>query len=221
MSLERLQIVGAPTNRVVYPLGLFKKTLVKGTPDLPENYKYNALILVPKDDEEKSNQIAEAYNEAFKALQAKGFPKKSPSAINPNNNCLLDGDKLADEDEKKEAFRGYWIVKVASKNFRPIVTDMSKLVILNDVPIAGLAPSKISPRTLEDGDYVFASISFWVYFNSSFQGIGCNVHAVIRAKAGERIGGASGDVDDYVDIEGYEVEEDDFNFETEGDDKVF
>lgn len=199
--MDRFQIKGAPTCRVVYPQGLFEKRAVKGTEGDP---KYNAIIIVPKSDEAKIKQVTEEFNKAFAELQAKGFKGKSPSAINPKNNCWIDGDAWADREEGKDSFRGYMCLKVASKNFRPIVTDKTKKSILNGVPIPGLMVDQMSDETLEDGDYILCNVSFWVYNNSAAQGIGANVHAVVRMAEGERIGGASSNVEDYIDLEGYE-----------------
>lgn len=202
MSQERFQIKGAPTCRVVYPKGLFTKTLVKGAVDAPENYKYNALILIPKDDADKMAQLNEAYDKAFNELKTNPYFKgKTPASINPKNNCLEDGDKYADENDGKDAFRGYMILKVSSKTVRPLVADMQRRAIFNGHPIAGTPVEKISDEELADGDYIFANVSFWTYGQSGFQGIGANVHAIVRAAEGERIGGASGDVGDYIDTD--------------------
>lgn len=73
-------IKGAPTCRVVYPRGLFEKTQVKGGVGEP---KYNAIILIPKDDAEKVAQVNEFYMKAFKQLQDTGFKSKTPKGINP------------------------------------------------------------------------------------------------------------------------------------------
>jgi len=202
MALPNFQIKGAPTCRVVYPMGLFTKMHVAGVED--STPKYNAFIIVPKDDAAKMQQVNDEYNKAFKELQGKGFAGKTVKAINPKNNCYIDGDEYADEKDGRDAFRGYIILKVASKNFRPIVTDMQKRVIFNGHPISGVAVENISDEELGDGDYVFANVSFWTYAEKTFQGIGCNVHAIMRAAEGERIGGASGNVDDYINPEDYE-----------------
>lgn len=200
-KLERFQIKGAPTCRVVYPQGLFEKKSVSGVED--SEPKYNAFIIIPKGDKDKMEQVSKEFNNAFEELRAKGFSGKTAKAINPKNNCFIDGDEYADEKEGREAFRGYVIIKVASKNFRPIVTDRSKLVITNGIPIPGLDVEKMSTEELCDGDYVLANVSFWVYNQKTFQGIGCNVHAVVRMAAGEAIGGVSQNVDDYIEIEDY------------------
>lgn len=199
--MKNFQITGAATCRVVYPQGLFEKKQVKGAESTP---KYNAIILVPKDDAAKVAQVQNAYNEAFKELQNKGFKFKTPASINPKNNCWVDGDKLADEQEGKEDFRGYYLLKVASRDFRPMVYDLQKRVILNGVPLIGVAVEQISDETLESGDYVFANVSFWTYCNQTASGIGANVHAIMRAGAGERIGGASHNIDDYIKVEDYQ-----------------
>lgn len=202
MAQERFQIKGAPTCRVVYPKGLFTKTLVKGAEDKPENYKYNALILIPKNDADKIAQLNDMYNRAFEELKSNPYFKgKTPASINPKNNCLEDGDKFADENDGKDGFRGYMILKVASKAVRPIVADMQRRAIFNGCPIEGTPVEKISDETLDDGDYIFANVSFWTYGQSGFQGIGANVHAIVRAGAGERIGGASAAVEDYIDTD--------------------
>lgn len=198
--MDRFQIKGAPTCRVVYPSGLFEKRKVNGTEGEP---KYNAVILIPKDDTEKVSQVKEAYAKAFAELQVKGFKGKNAAAINPKNNCLEDGDDYADRVSEKEQFRGFLMLKVASKNFRPIVTDKAKRVILNGVALPNVAVENISDETLEDGDYIFCNVSFWTYFNTTAQGIGCNIHAVVRMAEGERIGGASTAVGDYIDLGDY------------------
>lgn len=202
MGLERFQIKGAPTCRVVFPAGLFTKQAVKGAEE--SDPKYNAFIIIPKSDADKVQQINDEFNRAFEELRGKGFAGKTVKTINPKNTCLIDGDEYADEKDGREAFRGYLILKVASKNFRPIVTDLKKKVIINGVPLAGVDVENMSDEELGDGDYVFANVSFWTYNQKTFQGIGCNVHAIVRAKEGERIAGASQNVDDYIDTEGYE-----------------
>jgi len=202
-KLERFQLKGAPTCRVVYPDGLFEKKSVNGMEDESEP-KYNAFILVPKDDKDKVAQVTKAFKEAFEELRAKGFTGKTVKSINPKNNCFIDGDEYADEKEGREEFRGYYIIKVASKNFRPIVCDRKKLVITNGIPIANLDVEKMSDEELCGGDYVLANISFWVYVQKTFQGIGANIHAVVRMAEGESIGGVSKDVEDYIDMGEYE-----------------
>lgn len=199
--MENFMIKGAPTCRIVYPRGLFEKTQVKGGVGEP---KYNAIILVPKDDAEKVAQVNELYMKAFKQLQDTGFKSKTPKGINPKNNCLQDGDEYADEKEGMDAFRGYLMLKVGSKNFRPIVTDKQKRIIINNVPLPNVDVERLSDEELHDGDYIFANVSFWIYNNSAAQGIGCNVHAVMRMADGEQIGGMPKSVDDYINTADYE-----------------
>jgi len=201
-KLERFQIKGAPTCRVVYPDGLFEKKSVSGVED--SDPKYNAFIIVPKDDKGKVAQILEEFNKAFSELRAKGFEGKTPETINPKNNCFINGDKYADEKDGREDFRGYYIIKVASKNFRPIVVDKTKNVITNGILLPGLDVEKMSDEELCGGDYVIANLSFWVYNQKTFQGIGANIHAVVRMAEGDPIGGVSKDVDDYIDMAEYE-----------------
>lgn len=196
-KLERFQIKGAPTCRVVYPDGLFEKKSVAGVED--STPKYNAFIIIPKDDEAKMKQLDEEFDKAFNNLRGKGFAGKTVKAINVKNNCFIDGDEYADEKDGRESFRGYKIIKVASKNFRPIVVDRSKLVITNGHQIQGLDIERMSDQELNDGDYVFANISFWTYNQKTFQGIGANIHAVVKVKDGEAIGGVSQNVDDYIE----------------------
>lgn len=199
--MDRFQIKGAPTCRIVYPNGLFEKKQVKGGVGDP---KYSAIILIPKDDEAKVAQIKERFAEAFDNLRKQGFTGKTPKSINPKNCCLEDGDDYADEKEGAEDFRGYLRLKVSSKTVRPIVVDKQKRVILNGVPIAGLDVERISDEELGSGDFIFANVQFWTYCNSTAQGIGCNVLAVMRMAPGDPIGGVSHNVDDYISTEGYE-----------------
>lgn len=199
--MKNFALKGKATCRVVYPQTLFEKKQVKGSEGAP---KYNALFLIPKDDTVKVEQVKAEFAEAFKELQNSGFKGKAISAINPKNNCFVDGDAWADEQEGKEAFRGYYVLKCASKNFRPLVVDTQKRVILNGVPMDNVPVENISDETLEDGDIVHINVSFWTYCNPTAAGIGCNIHAVMRVAAGERIGGMSKNADDYFGAESYE-----------------
>lgn len=61
--MEKFQIIGEPTCRVVYVEGLFEKKLPKGSTD--GEPKYNALIIIPKDDVQKIAQLEREYNAAF------------------------------------------------------------------------------------------------------------------------------------------------------------
>jgi len=203
--MEKFQLKGAPTCRVAYVQGLFEKRKVKGMEDGKE--KYNAFVLVPKDDKEKVEQLLTEFNAAFAELQKKGFRGKTVKAINPKNNCLVDGDEYADEKDGREAFRGYYIIKVSSPQFRPLVVDMQKRVITNGIHMPGLSVDNMSDQELHSGDYVLANLSFWVYNQATFQGIGCNPNAIVKVKDGETIGGVSTNVDDYIDLSSYDSEE--------------
>lgn len=202
--MKNFMLKGKATTRVAYPQGLFEKRQVKGQEGDP---KYNAMFLIPKSDTVKVEQLTAAYAEAFKELQDKGFRGKSAGAIDKKNNCLIDGDVWADNTDGKEQFRGYFVLRVASKNFRPIVTDTQKRIILNGVPMQGMVDvTNVSDEELHDGDHVLINISFWTYCNPTAQGIGCNIHAVVRVASGEPIGGASNNVSDYIqfdDMESY------------------
>lgn len=197
MALDRFQITGAPTCRVVYPKGLFEKTVVKGTNSEP---KYNCVILVPKSDKAKIDQVDARFMEAFQELRDKKFTGKTPAAIESKNNCWKDGDEMADKDEKYEAFRGYKVLSVASRNVRPLVSDKQRRTITNGVPVPGLSVDQMSPEELNDGDYILCNVSFWTY-NKAAAGIGGNVHAIVRVADGERIAGASTNVDDYINMD--------------------
>lgn len=202
MALEKFQVKGAPTCRVVYPQGLFEKRKIKGIEG--SEAKYNAFIIVPKNDEAKVAQITGELDKAFKELVGKGYKGKTYATINPKNQCWIDGDEYADTTGR-DGFRGYYILKVASPNFRPTVADKKNLIIDGGFPIPGLEVERMSDETLNDGDYVVVNISFWTYFKPQFQGIGANIHGVKRIKAGERIGGVS------MDIENLIVDEEDYS----------
>lgn len=194
--MKNFQLKGKATARVVYPSGLFEKRTVKGAQGEP---KYNAFFVIPKSDTEKVNQIKEAFEQAFKELQASGFRGKSSSAIDPRNCCFIDGDTYADKSDGREQFREFYLLKFSSK-FRPLVCDLQKRIITNGVPVQGVDVENISDEELADGDHVHLNISFWTYNNAVAAGIGCNVHAVMRVAAGEQLGGgASKNPDDYFD----------------------
>lgn len=196
--MKNFQLKGKATCRIAYPQGLFEKRTVKGAEGEP---KFDAVLCVPKDDKVKVEQIIEEFNKAFTELQQSGFKGKSPSAINPHNNCFIDGDKYADEQDGREAFRGYYLLKFRSK-FRPLIVDMQKRTITNGLYKPNVDVENISDEHLEDGDYVHANVSFWSY-NRVAQGIGCNIHALIRVASGEPFGGGvSTNVDDYIKIDG-------------------
>lgn len=200
-KLESFQLPGAPTCRVIYPSTLMRKRAVKGTEG---KEKYSCTILIPKDDKQKVDVLLHHYNLAFEDLKAKGCTMKKPEALNPKNNYLLDGDKLADESDGKEIFRGYYLLKISSEKFRPLVTDRQKLRIVNDEPVPGLPIEQMSSETLNDGDYVIVNVGFWTYKNPSAEGISCNLNAMVKMADGEQITGVSQNVDDYIDLSAYE-----------------
>lgn len=201
---ERFQIKGAPTCRVIYTKGLFEKTAIRGVAEAKP--KYNAVLLVPKNDAEKMAQITERFNKAFEQLQGMGCGLKSPKGLNPKNNVWMDGDEFADMKDGRDVFRGYVMISMSSPEIRPLVTDKAKRAILNGVQFAGrmIPVEQMSDEELGSGDYVIPVISFWAYKKSSFEGIGCNPIAFVKMADGARIGGGSLDIDDYVDLEGYE-----------------
>lgn len=198
-SFERFQLPGAPTCRVAYTKGLFEKLAVKGGD--PNKKKYNCVVLVPKNDEAKMKVLNEKYMEAFEGLKALGSGFKSPKAIDIKNRGVIDGDEWADMKEGREEFRGYMMVKCGSPHVRPIVTDAQKRVILNGVPW----PDRVIPieqqsdEEFNSGDYAVCVLSFWAYKESTFEGISANPLAFVKRGDGERIGGASSNVEDYVD----------------------
>ncbi len=198
-SFERFQLPGAPTCRVAYTQGLFEPRAVKGGD--PNKKKYNCVVLVPKNDEAKMKVLNERYMEAFEGLKSLGSTFKSPKAIDVKNRGVIDGDEWADMKDGREEFRGYMMVRCASPTVRPIVTDNRKAVITNGIPW----PNRIIPTDQQStvdfnsGDYAVCVLAFWVYKESTFEGIGCNPIAFVRWGDGERIGGASTDVTDYVD----------------------
>lgn len=192
--MKNFQLKGKATTRVVYPSGLFEKRTVKGAQGEP---KYNAIFVIPKTDIDKVNQVKEAFEQAFRELQASGYRGKSSSALNPRNVCWVDGEAYANESDGREQFRDFWLLKFSSK-FRPVVCDLQKRIITNGVPVPNVDVENISDEELADGDHVHLNISFWTYNNPVAQGIGCNVHAVMRVAAGEQIGGGmSTNPDDY------------------------
>lgn len=200
--MENFQIKGAPTCRIIYPDGMFRKSKPKNVPNARETH--NCWVLIPKNDAEKVTQINEKYAEAFDDLKKRGFKGKVPAAIDPKNNCLLSGEDLFNsKDNVPEELKDYFIIKTSS-NFPPVVVDTNKRVILNGLPAGELAAERISPVTFKDGDYVFANIQFWTYANSG-EGIGCNLNAVVWVKEGTTIGGSavSDNVDDLIDFADY------------------
>lgn len=203
-KLERFQIKGAPTCRVAYTRGLFEKQTVKGAEGAKP--KYQCVVLVPKNDAEKVAQVTDAFNEAFAALQGMGSTLKSSKGLNPKNNAIMDGDEYADVQDGRDAFKGYLMIRCSSPAIRPIITDRQKRAILNGVTFEGriIPVDQQSDEELGSGDYVIPVISFWPYKQSSFEGIGCNPVAFVRIAEGERIGGGSTNIDDYVDLNGYE-----------------
>lgn len=199
--MDRFQIKGAPTCRVVYPVGLFEKRKPK---DVEGEPKYNALIAVPKSDVDKMQQLAELYAKAFDELKAKGYKGKNAEALDARNNCYIDGDWWVDHKGGAEELRNYMILKTASRNFRPIVVDRQKRTILNGTQIPGLDVEQMSDEELCDGDYIIANVSFWTYCNAVAKGIGCNIHAVARIAPGEPLGGAARNVDEFLTLGEYE-----------------
>lgn len=201
--MANFQLKGKATCRIVYPDGLFEKRVAKGSESEP---KFNAIILVPKDDKVKVEQILQEFNREFEALQKDGYKGKTVRTLNPKNVCLVDGDDYADEKDGREDFRGFYLLKFNSK-FRPLVVDMQKRTITNGLYTPNVDVENISDIHLESGDYVHVNIGFWHYNKPLAQGIGCNLNALMRVAAGEPIGSAaSSNVDDYLKVDGEDYE---------------
>lgn len=97
--------------------------------------KYKVTILLKK-GEGKNDEFAKKLNDLHKA--AKGKADTRPAK---------DGDAMAEENEKREAMRGFWVLSFKSNN-KPEQVDASK------------KPLKLSAKSGDFGKVAFAAAEF-------------------------------------------------------------
>ena len=141
--------------------------------------KYQAVLLVPKDDAKTIGLLQAAINEAVKDGVARG---KIKAPIDPQQTLyppLRDGDKPKNDGESRgEAFAGHLFVSAkANADRKPFIVDQQ-------------AQPLIDTEEIYSGCYVNACVEFYVYASQGNVGVAATIVGVQKVKDGERLGAA-------------------------------
>lgn len=109
----------------VTPAGAFQWAWLDKPDTKFDKTQYKVTLLLPK-GEATGDAFAKKLNEAHKA--AKGKTEHRPAK---------DGDALAEDDEKKERFRGHWVITFKTKNKPDLRGPKGKSDVLAVAPRSG------------------------------------------------------------------------------------
>ena len=150
--------------------------------------KYSVCLLIPKTDKKTLAYIKEAVNAALEQGQKTLWGGKTPKALKLP---LRDGDEEKDTEEYPE-YAGMMFLNATSKR-QPGLVDSHKQEIM-------------TAEELKSGDYGKASIGFFPFSASGYNGVGVGLNNLMKTRDGEPLGGS------------YVKPEDDFDGEFEDED---
>jgi hypothetical protein len=150
----------------VSPAGIFQWTWLDKPDTKFDKTQYKNTLCLPKGSE-AGDAFAKKLNDAHKA--AKGKAEHRPAK---------DGDAMAEDDEKKERFRGFWVITFKTKNKPELRGPKGK----NDV----LA---VAPRS---GDFGKVAYAIGQMSEGTFKGVTMYLNAVQLLERRSTSGGADG-----------------------------
>lgn len=141
--------------------------------------KYQAVLLVPKNDTKTIELLNSAIDEAVKDGVSRG---KIKAPIDPAQTMyppLRDGDRPKNNGEPRgEAFNNHYFVSAkASAERRPFIVDQGTQPI-------------IDTEEVYSGMYVNACVEFFLYSNNGNTGVAATIVGIQKVKEGERLGAA-------------------------------
>ena len=141
--------------------------------------KYQAVLLIPKTDQQAIAMINTAIKNAVDDGVARGVFKQPIDPAMTQYPPLRDGDRPKNDGTSRgEAYAGHWYISAKSKaDRRPFLVDA------NVQPI-------IDPSEVYSGMYVNAAVQFYAYGNSGNTGIAANIVGIQKVRDGERLGAA-------------------------------
>lgn len=150
--------------------------------------KYQAVLLLPKNQVNCYNEIMQAIN----AAKQEGISKQWKGACPPTLSVPIhDGDGVRERSGEAygEECKGHWIISAKSK-LKPQVVHQSNI------------NCELPPGSYKSGDYAIVMINFYPYDANGNRGVACSLGNVMLTRDGEALGGQSSASDDFSDFGG-------------------
>lgn len=144
--------------------------------------KYNAVLLIPKDDTATESAVRAAIKAAYEEGVTKKWAGKRPRL---QNDTLRDGD--GEGNPYPEEYHGCWFLNAKSTR-RPELLRRDKTRIDDE-------------EEFYSGCYALASISFFAYDANGNKGVGCSLDNMLKTRDGERLGGVASAEADFADVD--------------------
>lgn len=139
--------------------------------------KYQAVLLIPKNDEKTIAAVNTAIDAAVQDAVARGTIKQAIDPTMTQYPPLRDGDRPKNDGTSRgDAYTDHWFISAkASESRKPFVVDGNVHPILDQSEVYS-------------GMYVNASVQFYVYSNSGNVGVAASLNGIQKVKDGERLG---------------------------------
>lgn len=162
----------------------------------PETGKYSVTLLIPKNEENKKKIMLGVQEAAAAGADRFGskFPTKPRSSVHDGDGQRADGNDFGDE------CKGCYVVTASTKR-APQFLDSHKKHVEDPIEIE---------EEFYSGCYAHVSATFFPYDTGVNKGVGLALNNLMKARDGERLGGAFASADeDFADIEADEDEDED------------
>lgn len=156
--------------------------------DGQQEAKYQATLLLPKNQVNCYNEIMQAIN----AARQEGISNQWKGACPPTLSVPIhDGDGVRERSGEAygEECKGHWVISAKSK-LKPQVVHQSNI------------NCELPPGSYKSGDYAVVMINFYPYDANGNRGIACSLGNVMLTRDGEALGGQSSASDDFSDFGG-------------------
>lgn len=139
--------------------------------------KYQAVLLIPKNDEKTIAAVNTAIDAAVQDAVARGTIKQAIDPTMTQYPPLRDGDRPKNDGTSRgDAYTDHWFISAkASESRKPFVVDGNVHPILDQSEVYS-------------GMYVNAAVQFYVYSNSGNVGVAASLNGLQKVKDGERLG---------------------------------
>lgn len=139
--------------------------------------KYQAVLLIPKNDEKTIAAVNTAIDAAVQDAVARGTIKQAIDPTMTQYPPLRDGDRPKNDGTSRgDAYTDHWFISAkASESRKPFVVDGNVHPILDQSEVYS-------------GMYVNAAVQFYVYSNSGNVGVAASLNGIQKVKDGERLG---------------------------------
>lgn len=139
--------------------------------------KYQAVLLIPKNDEKTIAAVNTAIDAAVQDAVARGTIKQAIDPTMTQYPPLRDGDRPKNDGTSRgDAYTDHWFISAkAPESRKPFIVD-------------GNVRGIIDQSEVYSGMYVNAAVQFYVYSNSGNVGVAASLNGIQKVKDGERLG---------------------------------